>query len=902
MLEWESKNDSRHLGECFSGHPSATIETVVYRSSTPSGEPWHEHGYTPSEGPTLGRTASAGQARPERPARTRYARVSDSDVWLEAPHKGFVGAIIDSMEDGRDRIVLAWPSRPDNGFVAAALSLREARATGRLTHGTLALWPWRGGSLHAARSVLVNAGDIFQTAQRNPFVLQLRGKAVSTQAKLAHDALCLVELRLKDLLASQAKQAEPQSGVLAAHNPTLLETTAVFAPSEIESELAYGPDADQVLKRVRRHKKLATPSDRIAEVGDPLITPFALMGLKPAERRDLARCLDYKRFAIHGLDAVIVDLTRTALRALAPDWQRQLLALLIALDVGNLPRRPPIVILCEDAFMMRAADLVVRKHSEGARSRRRLLKQGTLLLGTGILEAPGTPSVPELPPIAFVADVKDASLAPLRDRLIGLSRRLREAGQADAAIAAARGLHALSTFASLPLGLKEARDNASVLFDGDGREEVAARSKFFPTFELRPLAEITSAAPDLTADISAISDEVWSRIRSWEQDTPVSLKLTQLLSDPEWNAHDVLLVMPDVCTAEVFLVSDCGVSCDCIVVEVSQLAKQAGLKGWRRIMIMRPEPTALRTLLTMHITPSRVLLLGDTAGISLIAAELRLLASIPEFSVFAGRTEALAAALKRGGADETIDIDEVEYRFRLPSTENLIDFTQTTTGCTDEVIRLTLEGGARIAYRPGSDVLVFTPDEVRPFRKVAARDVTSGDSILVLRREIRDRLSDALSRSRKIAAQLKLYHETVVRFCQRIPGDTLAAKARHVLAAMRAIDASIGDHEVPNIKRWLRVEPSDSPQQPRAARDRQRFSVFMEAAGIDRTLADGFWNWAIVPVRAYSIEEGQDFNRRAVQFIMDPEGVAAGTGWREYDGLWQAVVDSVESVIHKEIL
>lgn len=853
------------------------------------------------ERPTLGRTAWAGQVRPARPSRTRYARVSDSDVWLEAPHKGFVGAIIDSMEDGRDRIVLAWPSRPDNGFVAAALSLREARATGRLTHGTLALWPWRSGSVHAARSVLVNAEDIFQTAQRNLFVLQLRGKAVNPQAKLASDALCLVELRLKDLLASQAKQTETQSGVLATH-PTLLETTAVFAPSEIESEFAYVPDADQVLKRVRRHKKLATPSDRIAELGDPLITPFALMGLKPAERGNLERCLAYKRFAIHGLDAVVVDLTRTALRALAPDWQGPLLALLIALDIGNLSRRPPIVILCEDPFTMRAADLVVRKHSEGARSRRRLLKQGALLLGTGSLEDPGTPSVPELPPIAFVADVKDASLAPLRERFIGLSRRLREAGQGDAAIAVTRGLHALSKFASLPLGLKEARENASVLFDGDGREEVAARSKFFPTFELQPLAEIASAAPELTVDVSTILDEVWSRIRSWEQDSPVSLKLAQLLSDPEWNAHDVLLVMPDVYTAEVFLVSDCGVNCDCTVVEVSQLGKQAKLKRWRRIMIIRPEPTVLRTLLTMHITPSCVLLLGDTAGISLIAAELRLFASIPEFSVFTGRTEALAAALKKGGADETIDIDEAGYRFHLPSTESLIDFTQTTAGCADEVIRLTLEGGARIVYRPGSDVLVFTPDEVRPFSKVAARDVTMGDSILVLRKEIRDRLSDALSRSRKVAAQLKLYHEAVVRFCQRLPGNTLAAKARHVLAAMRAIDSSIGGNEVPNIKRWLRVEPSDSPQQPRAARDRQRFSVFMEAAGIDRILADGFWNCAIVPVRAYSIEEGQDFNRRIIQFIMDPEGVAAGTGLREYDGLWQAVVDSVESVIYKEIL
>jgi hypothetical protein len=805
------------------------------------------------------------------------------------------------MEDGRDRIVLAWPSRPDNGFVAAALALREARATGRFNHGTLALWPWRSGSTHAARSILVNTEDILQTAQRDASVLEVRDHAVNSHAKLACAALCLVELRLRDLLASRGDQAKPRSKDLAAYNPTLLETTAVFAPSEIESELVYAPGADQVLKRVRRHKKLATTSDRIAEVGDPLVTPFAIMGLNPTDRAELSRCLHYERFVTHGLDVVIIDLTR---RALAPEWQRQLLSLLIALDVGDLPRRPPIVILCEDAFTMRGADLVVRKHAGGTRSGRRLLKHGALLLNAGILEAPGKPKIPEMLPVSFVADIKDASLAPLRGRLIGLSRRLREAGQVNAAITVGKGLHVLSTFASLPLGIREAKENASILFEGDGREEVTARSSFFPTAALQPIAEIAGAAPELAADIHALLEDVWSRVGSWEQDTPVSLKLAQLLSDPEWNAHDVLLVMPDACTVAVFLVSDRGLSCACTIIEASKLTKQASLKEWRWIIIVRPEPPALRTLLTMCIMPSRVLLLGDAAGISLIATELRLLASIREFSVLAGRAEELANALNRGGADETIDLDKVEYHYRLPTTENLIDLTQNATGYIGEVVRFTLEGGGRIAYRPASDVLVFTPDEIRPFRRVAACEVDTGDSILVLRKDIRDKLSEveALSRSRESAAQLKLYHESVVRFRQRLPGDNLLTKARHALAMMRAIEPTTGDHEVFNIVRWLSVEPSDSLQPPRAARDQQRFSVFMKAAGIDKSLADAYWNLAIVPVRIYSIEEGQDFNRRVVQFIMDPEGVAAGTGWRDYEGLWQAVVDSVERVIHKEIL
>ena len=834
--------------------------------------------------------------------RTRYARVSDAGVWLEAPHKGFVGAIIDSIEDGHDRVVLAWPSRPDNGFVAAALALREACATSRLTHGTLAIWPWRSGATYAARSILVNAEDIYQAA-RLKVSTEFSNQAAKTQAQMAHKALCLVEVRLKDLLPSRADQTAPQSRASPAHQPTLLETTVVFVPTEIQSAPAYIPNPGQVLRRVRRHMKLDTIPGHVADVGNPLVTPFALMGLNATDRGELARCLDYERFVTHGLDVVIVDLTRTALRALTPDWQLQLGALLTALDSRDLARRPSIVILCEDVFAMHRANLTVRKHAEQTRSGQRiLLKHGALLLDAGLLEAPGPPKFPELLPVTFVADVKDASLVSLRDRFNSLSRCLREAGQTNAAIAVRKGLNALSRFASLPLGIKEAKDNASVLFDGDGREEVAARSSFFLSSALQPMAEIASAVPEFVVDIHKLRNEVRSRVSNWEQATPVSLKLAQLLSNSEWNSRDVLLVLPDAHTADVFLVSNLGVNCACTVIDVAQLAEQVNINEWRRIVILRPEPRALRTLLTMSITPSYVLLLGDAAGISMISAELKLLESIPEFSPFASRSKTLSIALRSGGADEAIEnLDELEYSYNIPAAEGLIDLTQTPTGYTGEVVRFALEGGGQIAYRPGSDVLVFTPGEVRPFRKVTARAVSIGDSILVLRKDIRNRLSESLSRSRKTVAQLKLYHERVVQFRELLPGDNIPAKARHALTAMRAVDPAIGDHEVPNIIRWLSVKPSDSPQRPHAARDQRRFSVFMEAIGVDQTLANAFWNLAVVPVRSYSAKEGHRFNRHIVQFVMDPEGVAAGAGWRKYDGLWQAVVDSVDRVIKKEI-
>src|SRR5262249_30848706 len=158
--------------------------------------------------------------------------------------------------------VLAWPSRPDNGFVSAALALREARATSRLPHGTLALWPWRSGATYAARKVLVNAEDICQTA-RLKALDELREMA---SARLAHGALCLVELRFQDLLPSRAEYAKLQSEALPVHHPTLLETTAVFVPTESRSAAVYVPNPDQILKRVRRHTTLDTIPGHVGDV------------------------------------------------------------------------------------------------------------------------------------------------------------------------------------------------------------------------------------------------------------------------------------------------------------------------------------------------------------------------------------------------------------------------------------------------------------------------------------------------------------------------------------------------------------------------------------------------------------------------------------------------------------
>ena len=70
---------------------------------------------------------------------------------------------------------------------------------------------------------------------------------------------------------------------------------------------------------------------------------------------------------------------------------------------------------------------------------------------------------------------------------------------------------------------------------------------------------------------------------------------------------------------------------------------------------------------------------------------------------------------------------------------------------------------------------------------------------------------------------------------------------------------------------------------------------------VARKLAPEFVGFFSLETIERSAAEGYAFNRRIVQFVVDPEGVAAGAGWTEYRDLWQAVVDSVECVTDKEV-
>lgn len=837
----------------------------------------------------------------------RFALTSAPADWAPANRgRPIIDAILDSIEDGADRAVMAWPARPGGGFSAAAVAMREARTSGRLAYATVAFWPWRNGTTWAARSILVHPSDVAQAAARAADEMH-RGAAWA-EPDLAHNSLCLLEMRLRDLTAS----GRPANGAAIAarsdiivRSPTLLETTCVFAPTEGTKGPAYTPDGEQVLRRVRDYThigdKNAGLEGHIAAVGDPAKTPFAVFGLPAVTKLEpLLRCLKFSRFLAKSLDALIVDVTRTGRSELPDDWEGRFAVALQALEHVS-GRRPPVVVLSEDAFALRKAVRTLRTINAGLRpARRTLLEVGAYLQEPGLF-GPASVLPGDVAPIAFEADIKDASLAAVRNDLLALGRSFRHIGQAAAADAVSRALAFVRRSASLPVGLREAREIADILHDGDDEVDMSVRALFRPKMALGALAAAADLVPEFGDEARRLIHEVETRVTAWDDETPVSAKLARVLEDDAWNSATTALIIPDRRTADVYLSSDRALDVRCQVADARGLAERLASKLPGRIIVVGTTPDVVRALLTAPAAPQRVLLLGDAAGTALLSAEIAPLSRIAGFAAIAERARAMSAALQRGGANEKLDLAEAEFRVAAVLPEGEIDLTRSGEAYRGEILHFTTTRGHRLAYRPTSDVLQYSPGETRPFERTQARDVRRGDRILVLDASVREPIRRAIAGSRENLKQLALYHSRIAAIRAAAAGSSDQDKARHVLANMRTLDPGIGAHELQNVVRWLTADKapgeSDGSRQPRAARDWPRFRVFMQAVGVDTHSADMYWRAAIVPARSYRAHEGYLFNQRVVQFVLDPEGTSAGAAaWKTMPGLWQLVLDALDEV------
>jgi hypothetical protein len=274
---------------------------------------------------------------------------------------------------------------------------------------------------------------------------------------------------------------------------------------------------------------------------------------------------------------------------------------------------------------------------------------------------------------------------------------------------------------------------------------------------------------------------------------------------------------------------------------------------------------------------------------------------LESFRPLAARADALRAALARDGGNEKLDLAEAEFRVRATVPPGEVDFTRSGEDYRGDVVHISTTRG-RYAYRLGSDVLVQSPSELRPFLRREARHIQVGDLILALETNVRHKLRRALSGSRQVQDTLATYHEQIARVRSQLSGKTAAEKARGVVRDMQRLEPSVPDTEVYNVRRWITADTvecdADGYRMPGAARDWRRFALFAKAVRMPDVLAKTYWQTAVVPTRAYRVQEGHGFNQRIVQFVLDPEATAIGAGaLARLSDLWQTVLTAVDEVV-----
>jgi hypothetical protein len=825
----------------------------------------------------------------KKPTTIRYATHSEPNSWITADNgQGVVDAILQTVEDGDDRVILAWPERLNGGFVAAALAIRNARSSGRLAHATFALWPWRLGSGYRATKIRANPADLVTAAQT--VANELEASPPWAHRDLAHEAVKMVELRLSDL---QKKSVQKEHWIV--RSPTLFETTVVFPPEPEQAANTYVSNEGQVLKRVRTYTHLGDADSAMARhinpVGDPNRTPFGLFGIPASTKAAyMRRVLSFERFVKHGLDVVVVDLTASGEKDLPSDWERDLATLLSVM--ATMPgRRPGIVAITETPGVLRRVSNALKAHAQSIHPNRKFPRElGVYLPEPGYLGPKNAP--PEnLPVVDFQADIKDASLIPLRKALIELGKDVRSNTGGHFRSGPSRALSFLRRIASLPIGFAEARQIVDMVYDEDDEHGSLIRAMFRPNEELSGLQSLGLLAPHSAHQAERLAVQIEAKVSAWHAETPVSAKLTGILDKAPESASDLLVAFPDKRTAEIFMLSDRAQRWRCRVTYTEDLISSLGTYQAKDLIVVAPKPDIIRLLLTSPLIPQRVILIGDASGTAL---------------PLAARASALRRALEKGGGNERLDIEEAEYRIGDFTSAEKSDFTKSNGQWTGDVVRIrTLRD--TFDYRPNGDVLIHSPGDLRPFDIIQAKKVSKGDFILALKKDMREGLRIAMSFATRHQMELQTYHSAISRARDATPGTTTAEKADFILARMRETAPSLPDNERWNIRRWLTADQAkaldDGAKQPRAARDLARFQLFARAIDMADDQAQAHWHLAVQPTRSYRVQEGHVFNQRITQFIRDPEGTNLGTNdWDVRSAIWQKIESGVEEVVEVAVI
>jgi hypothetical protein len=170
--------------------------------------------------------------------------------------------------------------------------------------------------------------------------------------------------------------------------------------------------------------------------------------------------------------------------------------------------------------------------------------------------------------------------------------------------------------------------------------------------------------------------------------------------------------------------------------------------------------------------------------------------------------------------------------------ETIIDLTTEEDDDECEILEFALESGRTMRIRPGRQVIRYDRfADINPFERATAREITSGNTIVVPNHAFVQEASAVLPVRILAQTRVQVYHAAVEAAISILPGDTRTAKARYVIRRLRSAGARAVVEAI--VLDWLnafehKFAPADRLR-PHAPQHWREFRAFMEAINIPGT-------------------------------------------------------------------
>ena len=193
-----------------------------------------------------------------------------------------------------------------------------------------------------------------------------------------------------------------------------------------------------------------------------------------------------------------------------------------------------------------------------------------------------------------------------------------------------------------------------------------------------------------------------------------------------------------------------------------------------------------------------------------------------------------------------------------------------------EVVEFALESGRTMRVRPGG--LVIRHDrfaDINPFERATAREVTSGNTIVVPNQAFVQEARAVLPVRILAQTRVQVYHAAVEAALPGIPG-AIRARPRHGTSS-----SDFGALEHARLLKqpsWIGSMPSSTScfppdrLRPHAPQHWREFRAFMEVINVPPALADTIWREGIEPLRIDRRRAGARMAQAFVSVLVDPHG------------------------------